>query len=58
VRYFTDGVALGTKDFVEAVFTNERSRFGPKRKTGSRRLNQVEAGELRTLRALRVNVLG
>jgi hypothetical protein len=58
VRYFTDGVALGTKDFVEAVFKAERGRFGPNRKSGARRLNQIEAGDLRTLRALRVNVLG
>lgn len=58
VRYFTDGVALGTKDFVNAVFTNERNRFGPKRKTGARRLNHLEAGPLRTLRALRVDAVG
>ena len=58
VRYFTDGVALGTKDFVNAVFTNERSRFGPRRKIGARRLNHLEAGKLRTLRALRVDAVG
>ncbi len=57
VRYFTDGVALGTKDFVNAVFANDRGKFGVKRKTGARRLNYIEAGELRTLRALRVNVI-
>ncbi len=57
VRYFTDGVALGTKDFVNTVFKSERERFGAKRKTGARRLNHIDAGELRTLRALRVNVI-
>jgi putative transposase len=57
VRYFTDGVALGTKEFVNTVFTTERARFGAKRKTGARRLNHMEAGELRTLRALRVDVI-
>ena len=57
VRYFTDRVAVGTKDFVNAVFVSDRGRFGAKRKTGARRLNHIEAGELRTLRALRVNVV-
>jgi putative transposase len=57
VRYFTDGVALGTKEFVNTVFTSERARFGEKRKTGARRLSHVDAGELRTLRALRVDAI-
>jgi putative transposase len=57
VRYFTDGVALGTKEFVDTVFTSERQRFGAKRKTGPRRLKHVDAGDLRTLRALRVDVI-
>jgi putative transposase len=57
VRYFTDGVALGTKEFADTVFTNERGRFGSKRKTGARRLNHFEASYLRTLRALRVDVI-
>lgn len=57
VRYFTDGVALGTKEFVNTAFTSERGRFGAKRNTGARRLEHVEAGDLRTLRALRVDVI-
>ena len=57
VRYFTDGVALGTKEFVEGVFTSERDRFGEKRRTGARRLRHLDVGELRTLRALRVDVI-
>jgi putative transposase len=58
VRYFTDGVALGTKVFVDSIFARERQRFGAKRKTGARRLKHVDAGELRTLRALRVDAIG
>jgi REP element-mobilizing transposase RayT len=54
VRYFTDGVALGTKEFVNTVFAAERHRFGAKRKSGARKLRHVEAGELRTLRDLRI----
>ena len=37
VRYFSDGVVLGGKDFVEEVFQKNRSRFGPKRETGARK---------------------
>ncbi len=58
VRYFTDGVALGTKEFVNQVFQAERHRFGPKRETGARRMRHVEAGDLRTLRDLRVTPVG
>ena len=36
VRHFADGAVLGTRKFVEAVFTKERHRFGPRRKTGAR----------------------
>ena len=36
VRHFADGAALGTKQFVEAVFKKERHRFGARRKTGAR----------------------
>ncbi len=57
VRYFTDGVALGSKNFVEDVFKSDRDRFGPKRKDGARRLKGVQS-DLYSLRALRVNPLG
>ncbi len=58
VRYFSDGVALGTREFVEEVFHTQRHRFAPARKTGARALRQVEAGPLRTLRDLRVQAVG
>ena len=58
VRYFTDGVAIGTKEFVEQVFKAERHRFGPNRKSGARRLKHVDAGELRTMRDLRIDPVG
>ena len=38
VRYFTDGVAIGSKSFVDEVFTDQRWRFGRKRKDGARKL--------------------
>jgi hypothetical protein len=30
VRYFADGAMLGTRNFVDEVFTSLRDRFGPK----------------------------
>ena len=57
VRYFCDGAVLGTADFVNDVFTRERSRFGPNRETGARRMRGANWGELRVLRNLRENVV-
>jgi putative transposase len=52
VRYFSDGLVLGSKEFVEEIFTENRSLFGPKRKTGARRLKEG-AGTLFSMRDLR-----
>jgi hypothetical protein len=38
VRYFTDGLVLGSRDFVEQAFQEKREWFGSKRKTGTRGL--------------------
>jgi putative transposase len=38
VRYFSDGVAIGGKEFVESVFQTFRDRFGKRRKEGARRM--------------------
>ena len=37
VRYFTDGVVFGSKEFVERVFQSNRNEFGVKRTTGARK---------------------
>ena len=59
VRYFTDGVVLGSRNYVNGVFAEYRDRFGPRRKTGARRLRGLGAlGELTALRDLRVDVVG
>jgi hypothetical protein len=34
--YMSDGVALGTREFVNAVFTRHREMFGKKRQHGAR----------------------
>ncbi len=57
VRYFTDGVVLGSKEFVEGIFVAQRDRFGPKRKQGARRMAESDAA-FYTLRTLRVKALG
>ena len=56
VRYFCDGAVLGTTAFVNEVFARERSRFGPKRKTGARKMKGADWGDLRVLRDLRLDV--
>ncbi len=53
VRYFSDGVVLGSKAFVEDVFQRNRKQFGLKRKSGARMLRRAEAGDLCTMRDLR-----
>ena len=57
VRYFTDGMAIGGKAFVERVFNENRGLFGPKRKDGARKMRFGEWGDLRTARALRVDAV-
>ena len=58
VRYFSDGVALGSLSFVNRIFTIERHRFSAKRTSGARALRQVDAPGLRTLRDLRLFPVG
>ena len=52
VRYFTDGVAVGKKKLLQAVFIKKREFFGEKRKSGPRKMKDGEWGELRALRDL------
>jgi hypothetical protein len=52
VRYFSDGLVLGSREFVEGVFEENREKFGPKRKDGARRIAEA-AGGLHSMRKLR-----
>ena len=56
VRWFSDGVAIGSKGFVEGIFTRCREHFGAKRKDGARKLRE-DAGGLHALRQLRVKTV-
>ena len=57
VRYFTDGMAVGGREFVERIFNDNRALFGPKRKDGARKMRFGAWGGLRTVRALRVDAV-
>lgn len=38
VRYFSQGAIIGSEEFVESVFDKNRGKFGPERKTASRKV--------------------
>jgi len=57
VRYFTDGLVLGSKEFVETIFAENRSQFGPKRRDGARKIPETTGG-LYSMRRLRHQVVG
>jgi putative transposase len=44
IRYFTDSGVVGSRAFVESMFEQSRDRFGPKRKTGARKMRGKAAG--------------
>ena len=56
VRYFTDGVVLGSRKFVEGIFEAQRELFSPKRKQGARRITE-SAEPFYALRRLRLRPL-
>ncbi|KAB2642029.1 MAG: hypothetical protein DVB26_03910 [Verrucomicrobia bacterium] len=59
VRYFTDGVVIGSKEFVNEAFAWARERFSAKRKDGARTMRGSGSGAkglLWTARDLRVGV--
>jgi len=53
VRYFTDGVVLGSQKFIDDFFEAQRGQFGAKRKSGARRMKGAQWGDLRVLRDLK-----
>ncbi len=59
IRYFTDGVVIGSRSFVNEAFAASRERFGANRKDGARKLRgaaAAAAGVLWSLRDLRKGV--
>ena len=59
VRYFTDGAVIGSRDFVNEVFTNLKERFGENRKTGARLMRGLAKDEgLYAMRDLKRDAVG
>ena len=48
---------LGSSAFLEEFFEQKRAYFGPRRKTGPRRMRGADWGGMRTLRDLKVDVI-
>ena len=61
VRYLSDGLTFGSKDFVDHIFEMSRDRFGKKRKSGARPIRGVDwknqKSRLYTMRQLRKDPL-
>jgi len=57
VRYFCDGTAFGTREFVEEIFQAPRDKFSLKRKNGARRLRGLQEPFF-TLRHLQTDLFG
>lgn len=58
IRYFSDGMILGSREFVERFFERDRWRFGPNRETGARAMRYVELRDLFTMRDLQKMPIG
>ena len=59
VRYFTDGAVIGSRGFVDEAFATCRDRFGPKRRSGARRMRgdaAALAGSIWSARDLRTGI--
>jgi len=52
VRYFSDGLALGSKTFIDTIFTKHCRHFWKKRSEGARQMKQTD-GSFFTLKDLR-----
>jgi hypothetical protein len=52
VRYFADGLALGSQAFIDRLFGLTRSYFGENRRSGPRKMQRIDTS-LRTFRDLK-----
>ena len=57
VRYFVDGLVIGSAGFVDGVFALTRGWFGAGRRTGARRLERAQT-PLRAMRGLQLRTYG
>jgi len=57
IRYFKDGLVLGSEAYVNGIFQEFRSHFSPRRRTGARKLRWLPFADLRTMRDLKKNAV-
>jgi hypothetical protein len=55
VRYFSDGVVLGSRTFVDEVFARNRQNFGVKRSSGAKRMQGAAWKDLHSIRRLQLS---
>jgi REP element-mobilizing transposase RayT len=58
IRYFSDGLVLGSREFVEEVYRRNREQFGLRRKSGARKLRHGQWDGLCSIRDLRKSPIG
>ena len=59
LRHLSEGMVLGSREYVEGVFAEFRDRFGARRRTGARRIRGLPPGSLMmSLRDLKQAVAG
>ena len=56
VRYFTDGMVLGSQSFVDKIFEGNQDMFGKRRRTGARPMRGLKGTGLTVMRDLRKQV--
>ena len=56
IRYLTDGMAIGSSEFLQEVFEENRQRFGESRQTAGRTMKGSSWNGLQTLRGLQRKV--
>jgi putative transposase len=57
VRYLVDGMAIGSREFLNRNFRLSRDRFSPRRRDGARKLRGIET-DLHAMRDLQLRVVG
>ncbi|MBX3747778.1 MAG: hypothetical protein KF833_20920, partial [Verrucomicrobiae bacterium] len=58
IRHMTDGVFLGSKEFVDQMWEWHRDKFGKRRKSGARIIRGAPIPGLTVLRDLQVDAVG
>ena len=58
IRHLSAGVVLGSREYVEKVYTRYRANFGPNRRCGARPIRKVPIPGFYALRDLQKNIIG